>query len=75
MVDMGTIASAVASLKAASDIAKTLVGIHDAQAVQAKVIELQGEILAAQTNALAAHSDQFTLLEGNRSPTDEVSRA
>jgi hypothetical protein len=63
MVDIGTIASAIGSLKAAGDIAKAMSGLHDAQVIQAKVIELQGVILAAQTNALAAQSDQLTLLE------------
>jgi hypothetical protein len=63
MVDMGTIASAVGSLNAAAQIAKGLLSLHDMQAVQSKVIELQGVILAAQSSALAAQSDQFTLLE------------
>jgi hypothetical protein len=63
MIDMGTIASAVGSLNAASQIAKGILGLHDMQAVQHKVIELQGVILAAQSSALSAQSDQFSLLE------------
>lgn len=63
MVDMASFASAISSLKTAGDIAKALVGLHDAQAIQSKVIELNGIILSAQQGALAAQSDQFTLLE------------
>jgi hypothetical protein len=63
MVDIGTIASAVGSLNAATQIAKGLLNLHDMQAVQGKVIELQGVILAAQTSALAAQSEQLSLLE------------
>jgi hypothetical protein len=60
---MGTIASAIGSIKAAGDIAKAITGLRDAQTIQAKVIELQQVILSAQTSALAAQSDQFTLLQ------------
>jgi phage FluMu protein Com len=63
MVDLASFASAISSLKTAGDITKALVGLHDAQIVQSKVIELNGIILSAQQSALAAQSDQFTLLE------------
>jgi hypothetical protein len=57
------IAEAVTSLKTASDIAKTLIGLHDSHAIQAKVVELNGIIISAQTSAIAAQSNQFTLLQ------------
>jgi hypothetical protein len=63
MVDVSAFASAIASLKTAGDIAKAMIGLHDAQAVKAKIIELQTEILSAQQSALSAQSDQFALLE------------
>jgi hypothetical protein len=63
MVDMTMIAEAVSSLKTASEIAKTLVGLKDGQALQSKVAELNGIILSAQSSALAAQSSQFTLLQ------------
>jgi transposase len=42
-------AADLTSLKAAFDLAKTFVGVHDQAVVRAKVIELQGQILAAQS--------------------------
>jgi hypothetical protein len=67
MVDAGSIAAAIGSLKAAAELTKGFLDLKEAAAVQGKVIELQGLILAAQTSALAAHSDQFALLEEIRS--------
>jgi hypothetical protein len=66
MIDMRTIASAVGSLNTAAQIAKGVVGLHDMQTVQTKVIELQQVILAAQSSTLTAQSDQMTLLEDLR---------
>ena len=62
MIDMGTIASTIGSIKTAGEIAKGFLDLKEATAFQGKVIELQGVIMAAQTSALAAQSDQFTLL-------------
>jgi hypothetical protein len=67
MVGMGSIASAIGSLKTAADLAKGFLDLKEAAAVQGRVIELQGVILAAQSSALAAQSDQFALLEEIRS--------
>jgi len=47
MVDMGSIAAAVTSLKAATDIAKGFADIKTMADVQGKVVTLQSEILAA----------------------------
>ena len=43
-------------------MAKALVTIRDATMLNEKVIELQRIILAAQSDALAAQSEQFSLL-------------
>jgi len=72
MSDFAAFASAVTSLKAASDIAKALIGLRDTSAIQTKVIELQGEILAAQSSALAAQAEQSALLESKRQLEKEV---
>jgi glycerol-3-phosphate responsive antiterminator len=63
MVDMTMISEAVTSLKTASDIVKTLIGLKETNAIQTKVVELNGIILSAQSSALAAQSNQFTLLQ------------
>lgn len=75
MPDMTTIASAVSSLKAAGDIAKGLMDLRDAAAHQTKVIELQRLILDAQTSALAAQSEQFSLLEQFRQLEKKIREA
>ena len=63
MADTAAIGGIAASLQAASVIVKGLIGIHDTALIQDKVIELQGVILAAQSDALTAQSDQFSLLD------------
>ena len=63
MVDMAMISGTMTALKSASDLAKLMISSHDAGVIRQKAIELQTQILAAQSNALAAQSDQFTALE------------
>jgi hypothetical protein len=63
MIDAGSIAATIGSLKTAGEIAKGFLGLHEAAAFQNKVIELQSAILAAQGSALAGQSEQFSLLE------------
>lgn len=57
------IAAALTSLKAAAEIAKAMIGLHDAATIQAKIIELNREILSAQASALAANEAQSALLQ------------
>jgi hypothetical protein len=59
----GEIAAAITSLKAAFELAKTFVDLHDVAAINAKVVELQGQILSAQASAFAANDAQSALLE------------
>jgi hypothetical protein len=68
----GELAAAITSLKAAADIAKALVGLRDTAMIQSKVIELQGEIMSAQSGALAAQQAQSALLDRVRSLEKEV---
>ena len=63
MIDIGSISSLAGSLKAASDIAKAMIALRDAEAFQAKAIELNREIMSAQSSALAAYSDQAAMIE------------
>ena len=69
-----TLQSAVLSLKTASDIAKGFLHLTSLADVQGKVIELQDVILAAQTSALAAQSEQFTMVERVRDLEKEITR-
>lgn len=72
MVDMSSISALATSLRMAGDITKTAIDLRDGQLIQAKVIELQGVILSAQSSALSAQADQFTLIERIRTLEKEV---
>ena len=51
MIDISSIAAVASSLKTAGDITKTAIGLRDAQALQAKIIELNHVIIAAPSPA------------------------
>jgi hypothetical protein len=74
MPDMSLIAGAVSSLKLAQDMTKALVSIRDFSKLNETVIELQRVIVAAQSDALAAQSDQFSMLERVRDLETEITR-
>jgi hypothetical protein len=59
---MAELTAAFTSLKAASELAQALMGLHDTAAINAKSFELQREILSAQSSALAAQVAQSALL-------------
>lgn len=63
MVDMAAIASAASSLKVAFDIGKLAIGLRDAEMMRSKIIEMQGEISSALASAIAAQTDQMTILQ------------
>ncbi len=63
MTDLASFGETVGILKGASDLARSLVGLHDAVALRGKAVELQAQILSAQSSAIAAQSDQITLLQ------------
>lgn len=73
-MEMATISAAISSLQTAAQIAKGMIGLRDAAIIQGKVIELQSAILAAQTGALTAQSEQFSLLDKIRKLEEEVAR-
>lgn len=64
--------SAASSLKTAGEIVKALIGMKITAEVQAKVIELQGVILAAQSGAMDAQASQVQLLDRVRELEDEL---
>jgi hypothetical protein len=71
-MDMASITAAVTGLKTATDIAVSLVKLKSSADVQAKIMELQGIIVTAQASAIAAQSDQFSLLEQIRSLKGQI---
>jgi hypothetical protein len=74
LVGVGEIAGLMSSLKAAKDIAQTMVGVRDAAAFQEKRIELQSKILDAQNSAFAAQDERSTFIERIRELEEELAR-
>lgn len=66
MIDAGSIAALLGSLKTAGDIAKGLIELKSIAEIQGKVIELQRIILTAHESALSAQASQAVLLEEKR---------
>lgn len=62
-MDLVAIQAAISSLKAATDISKSIMDVRNMSEVQAKVIELQSALLEAQNAALSATASQFELQE------------
>jgi len=73
-MDIASIAALVGALKTAGDLTKTVMDLRDAQAIQSKVIELQGVILTAQSSALSAQQDQFAMLEKVRALEQQIAQ-
>jgi hypothetical protein len=63
MFDAAAMSGMITSLKATADLSQLAINAHDAAAVRSKVIELQGQIVAAQSYALAAQMNQTAILE------------
>ena len=74
MPDMALIAQTVSTLKSAFDFSKTLIGLRDAAMINEKVIELQRIILSAQSEAMAAQTDQVALLEAKRQLEKQIAQ-
>jgi hypothetical protein len=67
MVDISAISGGLSALSAAKDITQGLMSLRDTAKFQSAVVELQGKILAAQ-------SDQFTLLETVRELKEKMAQ-
>ena len=72
MPDLSAIAAALSSLKAAKDIAESMLGLRDAAAFQGKLIEFQSKIIDANNAAFAAQEERSALLEKVRDLEKQV---
>ena len=72
MVDLSAIAAALSSLKAAKDIAESMIGLRDTAAFQGKLIEFQSKIIDANNAAFAAQDERSALLEKIRELEKQV---
>lgn len=74
-MDYGLLQGAITGLKTAADLAIAFNKVKTLAEVQGKAIELQQIILSVQSSALAAQSEQFTLLQKIRDLEEEVAAA
>ena len=72
MVDIAAVAGVMSSLKATQDIVKAMLGLRDAAMVREKIVELQGAILTAQSDAFEVNAAQTALLERVRELEKQV---
>jgi hypothetical protein len=72
MVDISSIAAALSSIKAAKDIAQSMIGLRDTAAFQAKLIEFQSKIIDANNAAFAAQEERTELIEKVRQLEKQV---
>jgi hypothetical protein len=72
MIDVGQLAAAVGTLKAAGEIGKGLLSLHTMTEVQAKAIELNQAIIEAQHQVFAANAAQTTLVNRVRELEGEI---
>jgi len=74
IAELSAIQAAAGSLKTAGEIVNGLISLTVKAEVRAKVIELQGVILAAQSGAMSAQAAQMELLDRVRELEGELVR-
>jgi hypothetical protein len=72
MPDMTAIAHALTALKAAKDIAETMIGLRDTAAFQGKLLEFQSKIIDANNAAFSAQEERSSLLDRIRDLEKQV---
>ncbi len=74
-IDVGSMMGLASSLKAATDIAKTMVGLRDETMFQTKAAELVSLIMSANSSALNAQMEQSALLQEKRALEEKLMKA
>jgi hypothetical protein len=72
MVDVSATGVVATSLNTAVNIAKAMMDVHDATAVQGKVFELQRAIIEAQQSVFAANEERTALIEEVREAKAQI---
>jgi hypothetical protein len=72
MLDAQAFAGMLQSFQAITNIAKSLIGMHDVAVIRERVSKLQAEILSAQTSALAFQTEYAKTFERIRELEKEV---
>jgi hypothetical protein len=63
MMDLGSVATVLTSLKTVAEMAKVVKDINDETTRQSAVIDLQSAIMNAQSNAIEAQAEQLAMLK------------
>ena len=63
VMDMSAIGAALTSLNTMKNIAQAMLGLHDVQALQAKVIDFNNAIIDAQTKIFLVNEERTALLQ------------
>ena len=71
-MDMAAVTGVAGALKAAFDVSKSALDLHDAAAIRAKVVDMQREISSAMASAITAQKDQMAMLENIRKLEKDV---
>lgn len=74
MADMSTIAAALSSFNALRNIAQAMIDLRDAQAMQAKILEFNGQLIDAQTKIFSVNEERTTLVERVRDLESQIVR-
>lgn len=72
MVGISEIAGLLSSVKSAKDIAEAMIGLRDAQAIQAKALEFQSRIFDAMSSAIKVQEERATLLQSVEALKKEI---
>lgn len=73
-MDIATIGGTLASINAARDIAKTMIGLRDTELLQSKTIELNGLILEALGKAIEARQAEAAQVDEIRALKEEIAQ-
>lgn len=73
-MDMIAINGSIAGLRLAGDILKGMLDLKTFNDSSGKVAELQNAILSAQSNAMASHAAQFSMVEEIRALKEEMAQ-
>ncbi len=73
-MDITLLRDTISGLKLAADISKSFLELKSLSEVQARAIELQSAILAAQSSALEANANQAMMAEEIRSLKEQIER-
>lgn len=73
-MDVSSITATLAGLKSAGDIVKSIIELKSVSVIQTKIIDLQSQILTAQSSAFSANAEQATMVETIRTLKEEIAR-